>query len=86
MIILNLEKVYVKDQPNKDELGAFWQCSARRWKVDGIQNTDYEIIEERDFNLYKNVTVDLKYGFSTMPKSKSFQIIMIHINYLYDEI
>lgn len=72
---INLCSIYVWDQPNKDELDAFWKCSARRWKEDGVKNTDYEIIEETNFNLYKNVTVDLKYGISAMPKSKSFQII-----------
>ena len=49
-------------------IAAFFKCSANRWQYDGIGNTEFKIVEEDDFNLYKNITVDLQYGQTPNPK------------------
>ena len=52
---------------NMNERVAFAECSAKRYKTDGLINLDYQFIKEENFNLIRIFTVDVRFGVSKQP-------------------
>ena len=44
-----------------------FKCSAKRYKSDGLNTLDYEILKEENLNLIRNITVDLKFTNTKQP-------------------
>jgi len=44
-----------------------FKCSAKRYKSDGLNTLDYEILEEENLGLIRNITVDLKFSTTKQP-------------------
>ena len=45
-----------------------FKCSAKRYKSDGLNTLDYEILEEENLGLIRNITVDLKFSTTKQPE------------------
>ena len=56
------------------------KCSAKRYKSDGLNTLDYEVLSEENLGLIRNVTVDLKFSTTKQPEKlckydKLFEIL-----------
>ena len=57
-----------------------FKCSAKRYKSDGLNTLDYEVLSDENLGLIRNVTVDLKFSTTKQPEKlckydKLFEIL-----------